>query len=183
MPYTVSYISTKKMIISGKEIAKLIDKEIFIDPYVPQQLNPNSYNLRLHHELLVYEDQVLDMKKDNTTRKVTIPSEGLVLEPNVLYLGRTVEYVRAEHHVPMLEGRSSIGRLGLVVHLTAGLGNIGSSGFWTLEIACVQPVRIYPGVEICQIFFQDIRGEHENYRSDKYHHEDIQPSLLFQELM
>ena len=171
------------MIISGKEIERLINKEIFIDPYVPQQLNPNSYNLRLHHELLIYEERVLDMKKDNTTRKVAIPTEGLVLEPGTLYLGRTVEHIRTEHHVPMLEGRSSIGRLGLVVHLTAGLGNIGSSGFWTLEIACVQPVRIYPGVEICQIFFQDIRGEHENYRSTKYHHEDIQPSLLFQELI
>lgn len=170
------------MIISGKEIEKLINKEIFIDPYLPEQLNPNSYNLRLHHQLLVYEERVLDMKKDNTVGRLTIPPEGLVLEPGILYLGRTVENIRADHHVPMLEGRSSIGRLGIVVHLTAGLGNIGSSGFWTLEIACVQPVRIYPDVEICQIYFQDIRGEHVKYHSTKYHHEDIQPSLLFQEL-
>ena len=171
------------MIVSGKEIEKLINKEIFIDPYSPKQLNPNSYNLRLHHELLVYKERTLDMKKDNLTQKVTIPAEGLVLEPGTLYLGRTVEHIRTEHYVPLLEGRSSIGRLGIVVHLTAGLGNIGSSGYWTLEIACVQPVRIYPGVEICQIFFQDIRGEHVNYRSKKYHHEDIQPSLLYQELI
>ena len=170
------------MIISGKEIEKLIGKEIFIDPYQSDQLNPNSYNLRLHHELLVYEDQVLDMKVDHAVRKLVIPPEGLVLEPGILYLGRTVENIRSEHHVPMLEGRSSIGRLGIVVHLTAGLGNIGSSGYWTLEIACVQPVRIYPGVAICQIYFQDLRGEHEKYHSTKYHHEDIQPSLLFQEL-
>ncbi len=122
------------------------------------------------------------MKKDNTVHKLTIPPEGLVLEPGILYLGRTIENIRAEHHVPMLEGRSSIGRLGIVVHLTAGLGNIGSSGCWTLEIACVQPVRIYPEVAICQIYFQDIRGEHVKYQSTKYHHEDIQPSLLFQEL-
>ena len=170
------------MIISGKEIEKLINREIFIDPYSPKQLNPNSYNLRLHNELLIYEERVLDMKKDNPTRKVLIPAEGLVLKPGILYLGRTVENIRTEHHVPMLEGRSSIGRLGIVVHLTAGLGNIGSYGHWTLEIACIQPVRIYSGVEICQIYFQDIRGEHINYRSTKYHHEDIQPSLLFQEL-
>ena len=171
------------MIISGKEIERLMDQKIFIDPYHPEQLNPNSYNLRLHSELLVYRQQVLDMKQDNPTEKMTIPAEGLVLEPGRLYLGRTVENIRAEHHVPLLEGRSSIGRLGIVVHLTAGLGNIGSSGCWTLEIACIKPVRIYPDVEICQIYFQDIRGEHELYQSSKYHHEDVQPSLMFQELM
>ena len=170
------------MIISGKEIERLINQEIFIDPYNPKQINPNSYNLRLHSELLVYRQQVLDMKQDNPTEKMTIPTEGLVLEPGRLYLGRTVENIRTEHHVPLLEGRSSIGRLGIVVHLTAGLGNIGSSGCWTLEIACIQPVRIYPNVEICQIYFQDIRGEHELYQSKKYHHEDVQPSLMFQEL-
>lgn len=171
------------MILSGLEVEKLIGKEIFIDPYTPQQLNPNSYNLRLHHELLVYEDKVLDMKKDNPVRKIIIPEEGLVLEPGLLYLGRTVETIKTEHHVPKLEGRSSIGRLGIMVHLTAGLGNIGSTGFWTLEIACIQPVRIYPNVAICQIYFHDIRGAHVKYSSDKYHHEDIQPSLIFQELI
>jgi dCTP deaminase len=170
------------MILSGKEIEKLIGKEIFIDPFSADQVNPNSYNLRLHNELLIYKDQVLDMKKDNPVEKLTIPEEGLLLEPNVLYLGRTVETIKAEHHVPKLEGRSSIGRLGIVIHLTAGLGNIGSQGHWTLEIACVQPVRIYPNVGICQIYFEEIKGEFDNYKSEKYHHEDIQPSLIFQEL-
>lgn len=171
------------MMLSGLEIEKLIGKEIFIDPFSPNQLNPNSYNLRLHHELLVYEDAVLDMKKANAVKKITIPEDGFVIEPNKLYLGRTVETVKAEHHVPKLEGRSSIGRLGIMVHLTAGLGNIGSKGFWTLEIACIQPVRIYPNVEICQIYFHDIKGSHVKYNSNKYHHEDIQPSFIFQELI
>ncbi len=170
------------MILSGLEIEKLMGTEIFIDPYHLDQLNPNSYNLRLHHELLVYEDTTLDMKKDNPVKKIIIPEDGYVIEPGKLYLGRTVETTQAEHHVPKLEGRSSIGRLGIMVHLTAGLGNIGSKGFWTLEIACIQPVRIYPNVAICQIYFHDIKGEHVKYNSSKYHHEDIQPSLIFQEL-
>jgi len=170
------------MILSGKEIKKLINKEIFIDPFSPEQINPNSYNLRLHDEFLIYKDRVLDMKKNNPVEKVKIPKEGLVLEPNILYLGRTVETIKAEHHVPKLEGRSSIGRLGVVIHLTAGLGNIGSNGYWTLEIACVQPVRIYPNVGICQIYFEEIKGEFDSYKSQKYHHDDIQPSLIFQEL-
>lgn len=170
------------MILSGREIQKLIGKEIFIDPFSLDQLNPNSYNLRLHHELLVYENELLDMKKDNAIRKVIIPEEGFILEPNRLYLGRTVETIKTEYHVPKLEGRSSIGRLGIMVHLTAGLGNIGSSGHWTLELACIQPVRIYPNVAICQIYFEDIKGEYDTYKSTKYHHEDIQPSLIYQEL-
>ncbi|MGD1892459.1 MAG: dCTP deaminase [Cyclobacteriaceae bacterium] len=170
------------MILSGKEIERLQEKEIHIDPFSSEQLNPNCYNLRLHSELLIYQNQLLDMKQDNPVEKVIIPQEGYILEPGKLYLGRTAERIRADHHVPVLEGRSSIGRLGILVHFTAGLGNIGSDGYWTLEISCVQPVRIYPDVEICQIYFQELRGEHIKYQSKKYHHSDIQPSLLFQEL-
>ncbi len=170
------------MILSGREIQKQIGKEIFIDPFSLDQLNPNSYNLRLHYELLVYENELLDMKQNNAIKKITIPEEGLILEPNRLYLGRTVETIKAEHHVPKLEGRSSIGRIGIMVHLTAGLGNIGSHGHWTLELACIQPVRIYPNVGICQIYFEDIKGEYDMYKSKKYHHDDIQPSLIYQEL-
>lgn len=170
------------MILSGKEIERLQGEEIHIDPFLSEQLNPNSYNLRLHDELLVYQNQLLDMKQDNPVEKVLIPQKGLILEPGRLYLGRTAERIRADYHVPVLEGRSSIGRLGILVHFTAGLGNIGSDGYWTLEISCVQPVRIYPDVEICQIYFQELRGDHIKYQSKKYHHSDIQPSLLFQEL-
>src|SRR5690606_35047853 len=120
------------VILSGKEIYRNLNKKIFIEPFNERQLNPNSYNLRLHNQLLVYEDPVLDMKKPNKTSVLTIPESGLVLEPNRLYLGRTVEYTRTEGFVPMLEGRSSVGRLGLVVHVTAGFGDVGFAGYWTL---------------------------------------------------
>ena len=84
----------------------------------------------------------------------------------------------------MIEGRSSIGRLGLCVHVTAGFGDVGFCGYWTLEMFAVQPVRIYAGVAICQIFYHDIRGSFTEYASDKYQHNtDIQPSLLFKELV
>jgi dCTP deaminase len=82
----------------------------------------------------------------------------------------------------MLEGRSSIGRLGLFVHVTAGFGDVGFSGFWTLEIFCVQPIRIYAGVEICQIYYHSIEGEYELYKSGKYQNNTgIQPSLLYKD--
>jgi dCTP deaminase len=171
------------MILSGIEILKKINHTIFIDPFDEKQINPNSYNLKLHHELLVYDEAVLDMRKENKVKKIIIPKEGYVLQPGELYLGRTVERTKAIGYVPMLEGRSSIARLGIMVHLTAGLGNVGSEGYWTLEISCVRPVKIYPEIAICQIYFQELRGEFKNYNGNgKYHNQDIQPSLIHREL-
>ncbi len=170
------------MILSGKAIAQHMGKEIIIEPYDPNRLNPNSYNLSLHNQLLVYENHQLDMKTPNPVKTLTIPETGLVLEPNKLYLGRTNEFTKTDRFVPMLEGRSSIGRLGLFIHVTAGFGDVGFSGYWTLEIFCVQPIRIYPNVEICQIYYHDIQGEYEPYSSGKYQNNTgIQPSLLYKD--
>lgn len=171
------------MILSGLEIKNQVHAgNITIEPFDEKRINPNSYNLRLHNELLVYTDDVLDMKKPLNTEKIIIPEDGLELRPGKLYLGRTVEHTHTNHYVPMLEGRSSIGRLGLYIHVTAGFGDIGFSGFWTLEIQCVQPVRIYPMVEICQIYYHKIEGDFAEYTSGKYQHNTgIQPSLLYKD--
>lgn len=170
------------MILSGKEIERHIGKEIIIEPFDQSRVNPNSYNLTLHNELLVYENHELDMKKLNPTKRITIPEEGLVLEPNRLYLGRTNEFTKTEGFVPMLEGRSSTGRLGLFIHVTAGFGDVGFAGYWTLEIFCIQPIRIYPNAEICQIYYHSIEGDYEPYKSGKYQNNtDIQPSLMYKD--
>ena len=170
------------MILSGKEIESRINDEIIIDPFDKNRINPNSYNLSLHNELIMYKNSLLDMKKDNEIEKLKIPSNGLVLEANRLYLGRTVEYTETRNLVPMLEGRSSIGRLGLFVHVTAGFGDVGFKGFWTLEIFCIQPIKIYPNVEICQVYYHTLEGSHENYNSGKYQdNQGIQPSLLYKD--
>jgi dCTP deaminase len=170
------------MILSGHEIRQQLGRNIVIDPFDERRLNPNSYNLSLHDELLVYEEVVLDMRKSNRVDRIRIPDDGLVLTPNQLYLGRTVERTETHNLVPMIEGRSSIGRLGLFVHVTAGFGDVGFCGYWTLEMFAVQPVKIYPGVPICQIFFHEVAGAITEYSSGKYqNNRDIQPSLLFQE--
>ncbi|MCR4818923.1 MAG: dCTP deaminase [Fretibacterium sp.] len=171
------------MILSGKEIVQEIGRgEIVIDPFDERRVNPNSYNLSLHNELMVYTDGVLDMKTPHGTEPLIIPPEGLILTPGRLYLGRTEEYTRTEKFIPMLEGRSSIGRLGICIHVTAGFGDVGFAGYWTLEIFCVQPVRIYAGVEICQIYYHTIAGDYEPYHSGKYqNNHGIQPSLLYRE--
>ena len=170
------------MILSGHEIRSQLGANIIIDPFDAEHLNPNSYNLTLHDELMVYEEVVLDMAKANRVRRVTIPDDGLVLSPNQLYLGRTVERTETHHFVPMIEGRSSVGRLGLFVHVTADFGDVGFAGFWTLEMFAVQPVRIYAHVPICQIFYHEIKGEIQEYAKKYQNNRDIQPSLLFKEL-
>ena len=170
------------MVLSGRQIAENLGDKIVIEPYSEKQLNPNSYNLRLHSELRVYDAPTLDMRVENTSSTLEIPSDGLLLEPHRLYLGRTVEYTATDGFVPMLEGRSSIGRLGLFVHITAGFGDVGFRGYWTLEMFCVQPIRIYAGVEICQVFYHTIDGDYEPYVSGKYQNNTgIQHSLLYKD--
>lgn len=170
------------LILSGLEIRKRLGNEIVIEPFCEERLNPNSYNLTLHNRLLVYKNPVLDMKTPNATDELEIPESGLTLKPGRLYLGRTAEFTKTEGFVPMLEGRSSTGRLGLFVHITAGFGDVGFCGYWTLEMFCVQPVIIYPGAEICQIYYHTLEGDYIPYRSGKYQNNtSIQPSLMYRD--
>ena len=188
------------MILSGLKIAEEVKAgRIHISDFDEKRLNPNSYNLRLADELLVYKTEyrgtniygeciafnkgrVLDMKKENPYQTLTIQEDGLILEPNRLYLAHTMERTRTDCYVPMLEGRSSVGRLGIFIHATAGFGDVGFDGYWTLELSCVQPVRIYPGVEICQIYYHTIDGDYEPYRSGKYQgNHGVQPSMLWRD--
>ena len=172
------------MILSGLEIQQRLGTDIKIDPYNPSQINPNSYNVSLHNELLVYTSDVLDMKKDNPYKTIIIPPEGLVLEPGRLYLGRTREYTETKNLVPMLEGRSSIGRLGISIHITAGFGDVGFAGYWTLEIHSLHPVRIYPKVQVGQIYYLTIDGDYAEYMSGKYqNNQGIQTSQLYKDFL
>ena len=172
------------MMLTAQAICDAIDAgEIDIKPFNRERLGPNSYDLSLHNELLIYKDAILDMKKDNHVERIKIPDDGYLLQPGTLYLARTQEWTASDYYVPMLEGRSSVGRLGLYADITAGFGNLGSSGCWTLELSCVQPLVIYAGVRICQVYFLTTQGERilqpeKNRYKDA---EDIQPSLLWKE--
>lgn len=170
------------MILSGIEIKNRLGKDIIIEPYIEENLNPNSYNVRLADELFVYDKYELDMKDNNKATKLTIPEEGLLLQPGVLYLGRTMEYTETDNLVPMIEGRSSIGRLGMFIHITAGFGDVGFKGYWTLEISVIQPVKIYAGVNIGQLYFHTIQGDFKRYTSGKYqNNKGIQVSQLYKD--
>jgi len=168
------------MILSDIEIKKCIErKEIVIEPYDPACLGTNSYDVHIGKYLAVYKDRVLDAKKHNTIEEIIIPEEGFVIQPGTLYLGVTEEYTETHTTVPFLEGKSSVGRLGIDIHATAGKGDVGFCNTWTLEISCVHPVRIYAGMPVGQLIYFKVDGEIENYynkkKNAKYNERGIRP--------
>ena len=148
------------MILSDSEILKAIEKgEIKIDPFKRGALGSNSYDVHLSKHLAAYLDEELDAKKHNKIKHFEIPEEGFVLMPDELYLGSTIEKTETYKHLPILDGKSSIGRLGIDIHATAGIGDVGFCGHWTLEISVKKPVRVYAGMPIGQIIFYEVNGE------------------------
>ncbi len=148
------------MILSDTRILEEIEKgTIVIKPYDRSQLGSNSYDVHLGKYLATYKDAELDAKKHNEIMHFEIPEEGYVLHPNVFYLGVTDEYTETHAHVPFLEGKSSTGRLGIDIHATAGKGDVGFCGNWTLEISVKQPVRVYAGMPIGQLIYFPVDGE------------------------
>ncbi len=156
------------MILTDKAILEAIEnKEIVIEPYNRKCLGSNSYDVHLGKYLAVYENRVLDAKKHNKVQEIVIPEDGFELQPGTLYLGVTEEYTETHKHVPFLEGKSSVGRLGIDIHATAGKGDVGFCNNWTLEISCIQAVRIYAGMPIGQLIYFEINGELENPYNSK----------------
>lgn len=153
------------MILTGPEILKRVERgEIEIDPFDPKRINQASYDICLGPQLLFYRGKRLDARKQNEAAAVNIGPEGKVINPGRLYLGHTVERIHTRTLVPGLVGKSSIGRLGVVVHVTAGHIEPGFNGQITLEIAALgPPVRLYAGMRIGQITFQEVVGEVEDY--------------------
>lgn len=162
------------MILSDKQILEQLGGDIRIEPYRRECLGSNSYDVHLAPTLGVYHDTVfqrmghvdsprfpdrhttgvvLDAKKPMELDLFQIPNGGWVIEPGILYLGATEEYTETHGFVPWLDGKSSGGRLGISIHATAGRGDAGFMNHWTLEISCIQPVRIYAGMPIGQLTY------------------------------
>ena len=156
------------MIITGPAIQEFVEQgKIHIAPFNPENIGPNSYDLTLAPGLLVYHGpdgappspvHPLDVRAENKTRSIEIPEDGYVLRPGILYLGSTVEAAGSDSFVPCIEGRSSIGRLGIATHVAAGFGDIGFKQRWTLEITVIHPTKIYAGIRICQVYFHRYEG-------------------------
>ena len=148
------------MILSDRSILEAIStKDIVIEPYDRACLGTNSYDVHLSQYLACYIDEVIDAKSHNQVEHFEIQSDGIILNPGKTYLGSTIEYTETRHFVPFLEGKSSVGRLGIDIHATAGKGDVGFCNHWTLEISVSQPVRVYAGMPIGQLIYFKVEGE------------------------
>lgn len=168
------------MILTDIGILEEIEKgTIIIEPYNREYLGTNSYDVHLSKYFATYDSKILDAKQHNTITHFEIPEEGFVLQPGTLYLGSTLEYTETHAHVPFLEGKSSMGRLGIDIHATAGKGDVGFCNHWTLEISCIQPVRIYAGMPVGQLIYFVVDGDIENAYNKKpnakYNHRSLKP--------
>jgi len=168
------------MILTDTQILAEIEKKtILIEPFHRECLGSNSYDVHLGKYLAVYEEDILDCRKDNKIRHFELPDDGFLLLPTKLYLGVTEEYTESHVHVPFLEGKSSIGRLGIDIHATAGKGDVGYCNTWTLEISVRQPVKIYAGMPIGQLIYFEVSGKIEmpygRKGSAKYNERTIKP--------
>lgn len=134
-----------------KEQVKL--GNIVIDPFDEAALGSNSYDVHLHPFYMTYDDDILDCKRPPTVRHHTINLDGSVLYPGELYLMATQEYTETRGFVPFLEGKSSLGRLGLSIHVTAGKGDDGFCNHWTMEVTVIKPTKVYAGMPIGQLIY------------------------------
>ena len=156
------------MILSDKRIlAEMEAGNIVVEPFRPECLGTNSYDVHLSKHLAIYTATELDAKKHNEIHNFEIPVEGFVLQPGELYLGATEEYTETHAHVPFLEGKSSIGRLGIDIHATAGKGDVGFCNYWTLEISCIKPVRVYAGMPVGQLIYFAVEGDIQHFYNKK----------------
>ncbi|SFQ96876.1 dCTP deaminase [Lentzea waywayandensis] len=140
-------------------IAKAVEAgEITISPFDTERLNPNSYNYSLGEEIRFTPQKTLDARANAPWLEARIPEEGYQLRPGRLYLSTTAEVIGSTTFVTSLIGRSSIGRLGLFVQVTADLGHQGAVHRWTLELTVVQPLLVYAGMRLGQVSFWRSRG-------------------------
>lgn len=168
------------ILLKEQIIQEYTKKRLVINPYNEDQLGPNSYDVRLSDKLKVYDFSkcdFLDCKSLNPTETLIIPEEGLILRPNVLYLGSTVEKVGSDNYIPMYEGRSSMARLGIQSHLSAGFGDVGFASNWTLEIAVIHPTKVYPFMRIGQVYFHEIHNQYNimKHRYDGKYKSQVDP--------
>ncbi|MCO5247953.1 MAG: dCTP deaminase [Chitinophagales bacterium] len=172
------------MILTDKSILEEIEiGNIVIEPFDIKALGTNSYDVHLSKHLAVYTEEILDAKKSNHIERFEIPEEGFVIQPGTLYLGSTLEYTESHAHVPFLEGKSSIGRLGIDIHATAGKGDVGFCNHWTLEISCIKPVRVYAGMPVGQLIYFVVEGSIKNFYNKKANAKYIERSPMPQESM
>lgn len=178
--YGPEYVNTKvsEMLEPYKEeFSKICEDMKNLDISEETKHKQQEFIKELTQKRFEYENQIikeiaLDPKKDNKVNNIEIPEEGYVLVPGTLYLGTTEEYTETYGFIPNIDGRSTTGRLGIEIHRTAGFGDNGFCGKWTLEITVTHPVIVYPGMEIGQLYYEVIDGDASMLYHGKYQNQN-----------
>ena len=148
------------MILSGRKISEeFLNGKIIITPFDEGHINSNSYDLTLGNEFVRYTEEILDPAIENSYEKFTADAGGVSLKGGDFILSHSLEIIGSNHYVPIIHARSSIARLGLFVHVTADLIDIGSVGNITFQLFSTLPIKIYPGMKIGQVSFWKPLGE------------------------
>lgn len=171
------------MILTGHAIQEAANLgDIFISPFNADQVGPNSYDFRLGRRCRVYCDAELDCARDNPTKELPFGNDGLLLQPDRVYLFNSFETIGSARYVPIIRGRSSVGRLGVFIDITADLIDLGSIGQLTLQLHAVMPVRVYPMMSIGQVTFWKPEGHVQPYAGKYKGLESPVPSLGYIDL-
>lgn len=144
--------------LNKNAIKKDLNKTIYVDNGA-DNIGENYILVTLGDSLKVYDTPILDVKSQNQSKIIKIPENGILLEPNKLYLGRTNEYTKTYGYVPLLSGLPDLATLGIEIHITAGFGDNGFEGTWTLEIICSNPTILYPNMPIGRLYYYPLIGD------------------------
>jgi len=172
------------MILSDRSIKRLIQEGRFsIEPFKEANIQASSIDLTLGEDVIFYRVDFIDVKAgDLPVERRTIPKEGIVIEPKSFLLATTLEYIRLPEDITaFVEGRSSLGRLGLFIE-NAGWVDAGFEGQITLELynANNVPIRLYKGMKICQIVLAKLDQPAERpYRGKYFGQRGATPSKIF----
>jgi len=172
------------MILNGDEIIDYHNRGLIkIDPWNEKVIGTNSYDVRLGDTLTIYDEEWLNPRKENRSHQEKINESGWAMKAGDFVLGHTMEYNEnfADDIVPMIEGRSSIARLGLTIHVSAGFGDVGFCGHWTLEIQAARNIVIYAGMPIGQLFWVRTAKTERRYKGKYLGQRGAVPSKLFLE--
>ena len=148
------------MILTGNKILEEVGRgKIKVTPFDKKRITTNSYDLRLGDKLIRYTSKVMDPKKEPKFKLIDIPSDGINMKAGDFLLGSTKEKIGSDFYVPIIHAKSGTARMGLFVHITADLIDIGSFGNATLQLYATLPVRLYPGMLIAQVSFWKPQGK------------------------
>jgi dCTP deaminase len=170
------------MILTGNKIKKEVDhKRIIITPFFEGRITTNSYDLSLGKTIIRYKADVIDPRTPTKYEEIEIPEDGLLLDRGDFVLGHSEERLGSDFYVPIIHGKSGTARMGLFVHVTADLIDIGSHGVSTFQLYATLPVRIYPGMLIAQVSFWKPFGDIELYKGKYQNSVGPQPSMTYKD--